>query len=64
MINAIKTGATTGEAIDEKITGIDGISKKIEFTPTGELAGRTILIYQVRGGAIVNLGPSTDATLR
>ncbi|MGH3804060.1 MAG: branched-chain amino acid ABC transporter substrate-binding protein [Pseudonocardiaceae bacterium] len=65
LINAVKGGTTTGEAINAAIAGglPDGISKKIVFSPTGELEGGIILVYQVKGGAITSLGPSTEAKL-
>jgi branched-chain amino acid transport system substrate-binding protein len=65
FINAVKGGATTGDAINQKVAaGLpDGISKKIVFTPQGELEGGTIIVYQVKGGQITTLGPSTEAKL-
>jgi branched-chain amino acid transport system substrate-binding protein len=65
FINAIKGGATTPDAINTAISGakLAGVSKDISFKPNGEPSSNSIFIYQVKGGALTLLGPSTEAKL-
>jgi len=65
FIDAIKAGNTTSDAINTYISGanLKGVSKDITFTPDGEPNANSIFIYQVKGGALTLLGPSTEAVL-
>jgi len=65
IINAVKAGNTTGEAINNFIKTEDfaGVSKQIKFKDNGEPSANSIFIYQVVGGVIKPLGASTEAKL-
>ena len=42
---------------------LEGVSKEISFKPNGEPNSNSIFIYQVTGGALSLLGPSSEAKL-
>lgn len=65
ILNAIKGGATTPDAINAAVSGatLDGVSKKISFKDNGEPDVNSIFIYQVKNGALALLGQSTEAKL-
>ena len=65
IINAVKAGNTTGEAINTYLKSEDfkGVSKQIKFKANGEPETAAINVYQVVGGAIKNLGASTEAKI-
>jgi len=65
IINAVKAGKTTGEAINDflKTEDFKGVSKQIKFKANGEPETAAINVYQVVSGAIKNLGASTEAKI-
>jgi len=65
IINAVKAGNTTGETINNFLKTVDfkGVSKQIKFKENGEPQTAAINVYQVVGGAIKNLGASTEAKI-
>jgi branched-chain amino acid transport system substrate-binding protein len=65
IINAIKAGNTTSDAINNylKTEDFKGVSKEIKFKDNGEPQSNAIFVYQVVGGTIKLLGPSTEAKL-
>ncbi|WP_370948494.1 branched-chain amino acid ABC transporter substrate-binding protein [Amycolatopsis sp. cg5] len=65
IIKAVEAGNTTGEKINEflKTADFQGISKKVKFKDNGEPEANAIYVYQVIGGAIKNIGASTEAKL-
>jgi branched-chain amino acid transport system substrate-binding protein len=65
IINAVKAGNTTGETINTFLKTVDfkGVSKQIKFKANGEPETAAINVYQVVGGAIKNLGASTEAKI-
>jgi len=65
ILNAIKGGATTPDAINTAVSGatLDGVSKQITFKENGEPNVNSIFIYQVKNGALSLLGQSTEARL-
>lgn len=65
IINAVKAGNTTGEAINNylKTEDFKGASKQIKFKENGEPQTNAIYVYQVVGGVIKNLGASTEAKI-
>jgi branched-chain amino acid transport system substrate-binding protein len=65
FVDAVKAGNTTPEAINTYISGahLDGVSKKLAFKPNGEPDVNAIYIYQVKGGKLALLGPSSEAKL-
>ncbi len=64
FINAIKAGKTDKAAIASYVGGVNfaGVSKQIQFETNGNIKGGTILMYQVKSGAIVAIGTSDAAT--
>lgn len=65
FINAVKDGKTDRAGILEYLTTVDfeGVSKQIKFEANGNIVGGTILMYQVKDGAIVGIGTTEDAKL-
>ncbi|MFC4949620.1 branched-chain amino acid ABC transporter substrate-binding protein [Pseudonocardia sp. GCM10023141] len=65
FVDAIKAGKTTAEDINTFVSAekLDGVSKKIAFKANGEPDVNSIFIYQVKGGALTLLGPSTEAKI-
>jgi branched-chain amino acid transport system substrate-binding protein len=65
IIKAVQAGNTTGDKINEflKTLSFEGISKPIKFKANGEPEANAIFVYQVVGGKIKLLGPSTEAKL-
>jgi branched-chain amino acid transport system substrate-binding protein len=64
IIAAMKTlnGDITREKLVTAIAGIDykGITKEIKFEPNGEVAGKTIFVYQVQDGKRKVLGTTAE----
>jgi branched-chain amino acid transport system substrate-binding protein len=58
FLAAIKAGKTTRKAIGAFIDAYDadGITKRIKFTPEGEVAGDAVYAYVVTGGKLVPKG--------
>jgi branched-chain amino acid transport system substrate-binding protein len=58
FLNAIKAGKTSRKAIAAYIDtyDADGITKRIKFTPEGEVAGDAVYAYKVVGGKLVPQG--------
>ncbi|MFC4059959.1 branched-chain amino acid ABC transporter substrate-binding protein [Planomonospora corallina] len=65
FIKAIEAGNTTPEKINEFLKTVDfaGLGKQVKFTEKGEVADTNVYIYQVKGGSIVSVGNSKDASL-
>lgn len=63
FINAIKSGATTGEAINTFLSTatLDGVSKQIKFKPNGEVEATDVYLYTPKAGKLASLGKSTEA---
>ena len=64
IIEAMKgiDGDITREKVVEAVKAIDykGITKQIKFESNGEVAGKVIFIYQVKGGKRAVLGTTTE----
>ena len=64
IIEAIKSVGkdATRAKVAAAVASIDykGLTKEIKFTPTGEVEGSIIFVYQVKGGKIGVLGTTTD----
>jgi branched-chain amino acid transport system substrate-binding protein len=58
FLAAIKAGKTTRKAIAAFVAAYDadGITKRIKFTPEGEVAGDAVYAYQVTSGKLVPKG--------
>lgn len=58
FLNAIKAGKTTRKAIAAYVTSYNqpGITKQIQFTSTGEVAGDAVYAYEVKAGKLASLG--------
>jgi len=65
FIEAIKSGATDREKINEflKTIDVEGASKQIKFKENGEPEANDIFIYQVVDGKLKPLGASDEAKL-
>ena len=61
VLAAIKSGATTAVAINNYLASntYTGVTKTIKFLPTGDIAGGTIYVYQVKSGKIVQIGTTS-----
>ena len=61
VLAAIKSGATTGPAINNYLASGSwtGITKTIKFLSNGNIAGGTIYVYQVKNGNIVQIGTTS-----
>ena len=61
VLAAIKSGATTAVAINNYLGSntYTGVTKTIKFLPTGDIAGGTIYVYQVKSGKIVQIGTTS-----
>lgn len=55
-------GDITREKVVEAVKNVDykGITKQIKFESNGEVAGKTIFVYQVKGGKRVVLGTTSE----
>jgi branched-chain amino acid transport system substrate-binding protein len=64
IIEAMKgiDGDITREKVVEAVKAIDykGITKQIKFEPNGEVAGKTIFVYQVKAGKRAILGTTAE----
>ncbi|MGH8902106.1 MAG: branched-chain amino acid ABC transporter substrate-binding protein [Egibacteraceae bacterium] len=58
ILEAIKAGKTDRRSINDFLKTVDyqGITKRIAFDATGEVADQRIFVYQVSGGAITAVG--------
>jgi branched-chain amino acid transport system substrate-binding protein len=58
FLNALKAGKTTRKAIAAFVASYNqpGITKQIQFTPVGEVAGDAVYSYQVTGAKLKSLG--------
>ena len=58
VLAAIKSGATTGTAINGYLANNSwsGVTKTVKFLPNGNVSGGTIYVYQVKNGKIVQIG--------
>lgn len=61
VLAAIKSGATTGPAINSYLANNTwkGVTKTVKFLPNGNIAGGTIYVYQVKNGKIVQIGTTS-----
>jgi branched-chain amino acid transport system substrate-binding protein len=61
VLAAIKSGATTGTAINNYLAANSwtGITKTVKFLPNGNISGGTIYVYQVKNGKIVQIGTTS-----
>lgn len=59
ILAAIKAGKTDRGAINDYLKTVDfpGITKQIKFDSKGEVAEKTVYVYEVKGGAITGIGP-------
>jgi branched-chain amino acid transport system substrate-binding protein len=55
-------GEMTREKVLEAVRSIDykGITKQVKFTEQGEVEGKTIFVYQVKGGKRDILGTTEE----
>jgi len=60
-LNAIKAGNTTSTAINDylKTVNYQGVSKPIQFQPNGEIAAKSIYLFDVKAGKLNFLGDAT-----
>jgi branched-chain amino acid transport system substrate-binding protein len=65
FLEALKAGNTTSDAINTFLKTVDyqGLSKEVKFEASGEPTVKEIDIYQVKGGKITLLGPSTTVSV-
>ncbi len=61
VLAAIKSGATTGPAINAYLANNSyvGITKTVKFLPDGNVSGGTIYVYKVENGQIVQIGTTS-----
>lgn len=61
VLAAIKSGATTGTAINGYLANNSwsGVTKTVKFLPNGNVSGGTIYVYQVKNGKIVQIGTTS-----
>jgi branched-chain amino acid transport system substrate-binding protein len=59
ILQAIKAGKTDRKGINDFLKTVDyqGITKKIKFDAKGEVAEKTVYVYQVKNGALTGIGP-------
>lgn len=64
FINAVQSGATTGEAINTYLSTatLDGFSKTIKFKANGEVEATDVYLYTPKAGKLASLGVSSSAT--
>jgi len=61
VLKGLGANATRQQVADAyKTVDFQGLTKEIKFSPTGEVAGTTIFIYQVKAGKIAVLGTTAD----
>ena len=63
LIEGIKAGNTTRDALLEYVEGIDsyeGISKSISFEENGNVKATDVFVFEVKGGKIVLLGKTSE----
>lgn len=61
VLKQLGANATRQQVSDAfKTVDYQGITKEIKFSPTGEVSGTTIFIYQVKAGKIAVLGTTAD----
>jgi branched-chain amino acid transport system substrate-binding protein len=65
LVEAIKAGATTREAINDSLAKADfaGVAKRIKFQPNGDVVSTDIFVHQVQGGRFALLGEARKARL-
>ncbi|MFB9719589.1 branched-chain amino acid ABC transporter substrate-binding protein [Planobispora longispora] len=65
FIKAIEAGNTDPVKINDFLKTVDfqGLGKQVKFTDKGEVEDKNVYIYQVKGGEIVSVGNSTEATI-
>ena len=58
MLKSLNTANPTRQAVADGVGKVDyqGLSKEIKFSPTGDVSGTSIYVYQVKGGAITLIG--------
>ncbi|ACU71564.1 Extracellular ligand-binding receptor [Catenulispora acidiphila DSM 44928] len=58
VLKSLNTANPTRQAVADGVGKVDyqGLSKEIKFSPTGDVSGTSIYVYQVKGGAITLLG--------
>ncbi|MDQ2727260.1 MAG: branched-chain amino acid ABC transporter substrate-binding protein, partial [Actinomycetota bacterium] len=58
---AVKSGATTKSAINSYLASNQwvGVTKTLKFLPNGNVSGGTVYMYQVKNGAIVQVGTTS-----
>lgn len=61
ILAAIKSGATTKTAINSYLASNQwvGVTKTLKFLPNGNVSGGTVYMYQVKNGAIVQVGTTS-----
>jgi branched-chain amino acid transport system substrate-binding protein len=61
VLAAIKSGATTGAAINTYLgsNSYAGVTKTVKFQPDGNVSGGTIYVYEVQGSALVQIGTTS-----
>lgn len=61
VLAAIKSGATTGTAINDYLAGNSwtGVTKTVKFLANGNVAGGTIYMYQVKNQKVVQIGTAS-----
>ncbi len=61
VLAAIKSGATTPTAINNYLgsNSYKGVTKTLKFEANGNISGGTIYVYQVKSGAIVQIGTTS-----
>lgn len=61
ILAAIKSGATTKTAINNYLASNQwpGVTKTLKFLPNGNVSGGTVYMYQVKNGAIAQVGTTS-----
>jgi branched-chain amino acid transport system substrate-binding protein len=62
VLKGLGNDATDRKKVADAFKSVDytGITKKINFTPQGEVTDKSVFIYQVKGGARAVLGSTAD----
>ena len=63
LMNGIEAGNNSRtKLLDyvEKLTPYDGLSKKIDLEPSGDVKGGDVFVYQVKSGKLTELGTTTE----
>ncbi|GAA2039820.1 branched-chain amino acid ABC transporter substrate-binding protein [Catenulispora yoronensis] len=58
VLKGLGTASPTRQQVADGVAKVDyqGLSKEIKFTPTGDIAGNSIYVYEIKSGAISLIG--------